>query len=81
MLASRLNVSTLAVDGCGQKSADSAHESVFRNPSIDAMTSPSGSSSPGNSMLFEDVSLFGNSMMTTLLVLYIFECIVDSRCI
>jgi hypothetical protein len=45
VLASRLNVSTLAVDGCGQKSADSAHESVFRNPSIDEMTSPSGSSS------------------------------------
>ena len=67
----------LAGNGCASarssswKSADDPHESVFQNTSI-AEISPSGSTSPGNSMLFEDISLGKSTMMTTLLVLYIF---------
>ena len=67
MLASRLNVSTLAVDGC-EKDND-PHEDVFRTPGIDEISAPPGSS---GRMLFDDVPLGNSTMMTTLLVLYIF---------
>ena len=79
-------MSTLAVDGCSSvrssswKAADDPRENVLGTPIIDERTSPSGSSSPGNSMLSEDVSLGHSTMMTTLLVMYI-NILLSNRCI
>jgi hypothetical protein len=83
-IQNRLNVSTIAGDGCSSerhraKAADDSHENAFGAPSINERTS-SGSSSPGNSMLSEDVSLGHSTMMTTLLVMYI-NILLSSRCI